>query len=405
MLAAVGIAVLFLFQASDDYTAGMKALEQGQYAAAEAAFEKVVAATPDDYAANFHLALARSMTGKTAEAIAGYEKVLELKPGLYEAELNLGILLLNDKRLEEAVKLLDAAVQQKPAEFRPNYYLAECQLDAGDLAGAEQHFRKAAEIDPSHAAVELGLARALSRQHHLDEAAPHYQKAAEMDAKLRDGLLELAEAYEQSKQYDQAAALYRQFPDNPAAQEHLGQLLLEEGHTEDALPSLERAVHDSPTAANRYALAVAYLREKQLDRAAEQLQLAVVQAPDNFDLRMSYGRALRDQRKFKEAAAEFVAAGKLRPEAREVWEELVGVLFLSEDYDQALVAIDRVEQLGGERPGLHYLRALIYDKRRQYEPALASYQKFLELSHGASPDEEFKARQRSIAIRQELNRR
>lgn len=404
MWPALGIAALFLFQAPDDYAEGMKALEEARYEAAEAAFANAVAAAPDDYAANFHLALARSFTGKTAEAIAGYEKVLELKPGLYEAELNLGVLLLNENRLEQAVKLLDAALQQKPGEFRPNYYLAEGQLQSGDFAGAEQHFRKAAEIDPSHAAVEFGLARSLARQQRLDDAAPHYRKASEMDPALRDGLLELAEAYEKNKRYDDAAALYRQFPDDPAVQERLGQLLLEEGHTEDALPSLERAVRESPTAANRYALAVAYLRQKQLDRAAEQLQLAVAAAPDNFALRMSYGRALRDQRKFAGAAAEFTQAMKLQPDTREVWEELVGALFLSEDYDQALVAIDRVEQLGGERPGLHYLRALIYDKRRQYEPALASYQKFLELSHGASPDEEFKARQRSIAIRQELSR-
>ena len=57
-------------------------------------------------------------------------------------------------------------------------------------------------------------------------------------------------------------AIYRQFPDNPAAQERVGALLLKAGRVDDAVSNLEAAVSQSPTPANRAALATAYLKNK-----------------------------------------------------------------------------------------------------------------------------------------------
>jgi hypothetical protein len=61
--------------------------------------------------------------------------------------------------------------------------------------------------------------------------------------------------------------------------------------------------------------------------------------------------------------------------------------------------------LGGETPAYHYFRAILLDKQRELKPALESYQKFLQLSQGQNPDEEFKARQRVRIIENELKRK
>jgi hypothetical protein len=53
----------------------------------------------------------------------------------------------------------------------------------------------------------------------------------------------------------------------------------------------------------------------------------------------------------------------------------------------------------------HFFRAIILDKGKLYEPALASYEKFLAMSDGKNPDEEFKARQRVRIIKKDLSRR
>ena len=373
------------FQATDFNAEGIKALEQEKYTEAAGAFEKAIERDPSDYGARFHLAFANSMLGKKTEAIAGYEKVLELKPGLYEAELNLGILLIDAKQFDKAVAQLKSATEKKPGEFRPNYYLAEALLEKDDPAAAESYYKAASNANPKEAAVEIGLGRAIMHQGRLDEAAPHLNRGVELEPKYQGALLELASRYEQAKQIPHAIELYKKFPDNPAARERLGELLLEAGRLDESIQQLQAAVKESPTAANRYALATAYLRSKQLDQAAPLLELALQEQPSDFTLRMTYGRVLRDQKKYAQAAQEFLRAAQLQATSKEAWSELAGMLILLENHPQALAALDRVEALDAKAISVHFFRAMILDKGQQYELALKSYEKFLSMSSGVYP--------------------
>ncbi len=403
---APALVLLLLFAPTTDYQGeGLKALEAKQYDQAVQLFTQAVQADPADYSAHFNLALAFSLLGKDAEAIPEFQKTLELKPGLYQAELNLGIVLLRGKRAKDAVAHLDAAAQAKPKEFRPQWYLAEALLSAEEPAKAEPHYQAAIEIDGKSAAAQLGLGRARARQGRLSEAAEHFRKAAEMDAGFSDALLELAGLYEQNHQPDEAIAIYQKFPDRPATQEHLGELLIEAQRFAEAIPYLEKAVAQSATAANRLALATAYQMNKEPQKALAQLARAAAAEPGSYELQMRYGRALRDEHQFIPAANQFAAAAKLRPDSKEAWNELAGVLTLAEQYPQALAALDRVRALRQEIPGDYYLRAIILDKLHDYKPALESYLQFLAASEGKNPDEEFKARQRSRIIERILSKR
>ena len=403
---AAPAALLFLFAPAADFQAeGLKALEARQYDRAAQFFTQAVQADAKDYAAHFHLALSYSLQGKDAEAIPEYQKTLELKPGLYQAELNLGMLLLRNKRAAEAAPVLEAAATAKPGEFRPRWYLAEALYAAGDFAKAEQHYQTACGIDPKSAPAQLGLARAQAAQNRLSEAAGHFRAAAELDPAFRDSLLELAGLYEKNRQPAEAVAIYEKFPENVGAEERLGELLIETKRFAEAIPHLEKAVGRDATAAHRLALATAYHLNKEPAKALVQLEKAVAAEPASYDLRMQYGRVLRDERQFTPAANQFMAAAKIKPESKEAWNEMAGVLTLAEQYPQALAALDRVRELGQEIPGDHYLRAIILDKFHQYKPALESYQKFLSMSSGQNPDEEFKARQRVRIIERMLSKK
>jgi tetratricopeptide (TPR) repeat protein len=403
---SAAVPLLLLFAPATDYQAdGLKAIEARQYDQAVQLFRQAVAADPNDYAAHFHLALAESLLGKDADAIPEYQKTLQLKPGLYQAELNLGILLLRAKRAAEAAPHLQAAVEAKPKEFRAQWHLAEALLGTGDAAQAEAHYQAAVELDGKSAAAQLGLGRAQAKQNRLSDAAEHFRKAAQLDASFNDALLELAGLYEQGHQPGEAIAIYQTFPDNVGAQERLGELLVESKRFAEAIPYLEKAVARDPTAANRLALATALRMNKEPAKSLAQLEKAVAAESASYDLRMAYGRALRDERQFLPAAAQFTAAARQKPDTKEVWNELAGVLTLAEQYPQALAALDRVHALGQEIPGDYYLRAIILDKLHQFKPALDAYQKFLASSGGKNPDEEFKARQRSRIIETMLNKR
>lgn len=405
MKLSVLLYLLSPLQAGDPQDQGLKALEAKQYPAAIAAFERASAADPRDYTAHFHLGLARSMAGQNAAAAQAYRKTLELKPGLYEAQLNLGVVLISLKQPEDAVALLKEATAQKPKEFRPNYYSGEAQLAAGQAAGAEASFRLALAADSKSNESRAGLGRALLRQNKLlPEAAEHLRAAGDAE-----GLLELAASFESAGDPASAIAIYQSFaaanPNDAAVLERLGVLMMNAGRAGEAITHLETAVKRSPTAANRFALATAYLRDKQPQKATELMNEAIAADPKNPELYIASAGLHRDQKNFKVAAEQFWRATQLKPESKEAWSGMATMLLSLENYTQSVAAFDKLESLGDASPGLYFLRALAFDKTHNYKPAQANYQKFLALSGNKFPDEEFKARQRLRVIEKELARR
>lgn len=387
---------------------GIKALDAGKPAEAEALFLKAAAADPKDYSAFFNLAFAQSMLNKDVEAIASYRKVLELKPALYEADLNLGILLLRQKAPKDAIPHLESAAKQKPDQYRPNYYLGEALIDVNRGAEAEKAYRRALEINPKSPEAAQGVGQSLLNQGKTAEGAPFIEQAAAMDPNFQPALLHLASVYEADKNFDAAIAIYRRFPNDAAARERLGELLIETGKAASAIPELEAAVKASPTVANLTALATAYLQSKQPEKCQPVMDAALRLEPNNGELRVLYGRLLRDLRKFDLAANQFALAAKLNPNSADAWADLAMVTVMMDRYDVALPALDKVRQLGAEKPGHKYLRAITLDKirqnRQQARAALDAYKDFLASSGGKFPDEEFKARQRMKILERETSR-
>jgi tetratricopeptide (TPR) repeat protein len=402
------LAVLFFVPQQDFLAEGLKALDANQPAAAEPLLRQAVERDANDFSAHFNLALALSLQQKDIEAIQELRRTLELKPGLYQADSNLGTLLLRNKRAAEAVPVLKEALESAPSSgekaSRANFLYAQALYETGDWVQAEQYYRAAAELDPISAAAHSGLGRSLLKQSKVIEAAGHVLMAGQLDPQYLDDLLELAAAFEKAKMFEEAIAIYRRFPDNAAAKDRAEQLLIATKSPAAAIPALEADVKASPTLSNRLMLADAYKINKQTDKVIEQLRLAVVSDPANFDVRMYLGRELRDQRQFVPAAQQFAAAAKIRPDSVKAWNELAAVLVVNEDYAGGLAALDRVRALGKEVPGDFYYRAISLEKLRQPKPAMEAYKQFLATDAGKMPDQEFLARQRVRIIENELTR-
>ena len=399
------MAALLFFAQADATSDGLKALEQGRYEAAVSAFAKAIEADPKDYFAHFNLAMSYTLLRKDAEAVAEYRKTLEIKPGLYEAELNGGIVLMRQKNPAEALALLEDAARQKPAEFRPRYYFAEALLETGDYAKASEAFQQAISLDPKSAGAQLGMAQSLVQQGQLGDAAPYFQEAAKIDPKYRDYLLELAQLYEKADQPADAIAIYREFPDNPAVQTRMGEMLLESKKFAEAIPRLEEAVKATPDNTNRIALASAYVFTQQLEKAMPLLEQSVAADPGNYDVRMMYARALRDRKQFAAAAAQFYEAAKVKPTEPRPWTELGDMLYMTADFPRALAAFENAQKAGDNSAGNWFLRAIMLDKLRQLKPAKEAYERFLGLSGGKNPNQEFQARQRVRILDREINKR
>jgi len=384
--------------------AGLQALDHGDYSQAEQVFSKLVAADPKDYTAFFNLALAETALKRDDQAAQHYHQVLVLKPGLYEAELNLGLLYLRDQRPADGVPLLRAASQQKPNQVRPKRYLGDSLLAIGDLAGAAEAYTQAIALDPKLGAAELGLGQSLARQGKLDDALPHYQRAAVLDPALKSFLLELGVAFSKANRAEDAIALLKQFPDDPGAGEELGRLYLATNRPADAVAQLEAVAAASPTPGNKLALASAYIKNNQPDLAAPILKEALVANPNDYDLRMVVARLHRDKHDYIRAGNEFVSAAQLRPSSVEALNEAASAFVIGQQYPQALAVLDKIHSLNAESAGDFYYRALVLDKLHQIKPAITNYQRFLAVSQGKFPDQEFVARQRSRILEREAMR-
>ncbi len=385
-------------------TAGLQALDHKDYQQAEQIFSKLAAADPKDYSALFNLALAESALKQDDQAAGHYKQVLALKPGLYEAELNLGILEVRDRHAADAVPLLQDAAKQKPNQPRVQRYLGDALLASGDAAAAADAFRASLALDAKQGVAELGLGQSLAREGKLDEALTHYQQAAALDPGLKSYLLEIAVAFSKADRAKDAIALLAQFPDDPGAREELGRIYLAANQPEQAVKEFQAAVAASPNSANRLALATAYLKNNQPDLAAPILEQELTAHPDDYDLHMAVGRMYRDRHNFPSAGAQFIAAGTLKPDSVEAWNEAVSVFVIAEQYPQALAALDKVHALHAETAGDYFYRAIVYDKLHQIKPALENYQKFLAMSEGKFPNQEFQARQRSKLLEREVSR-
>lgn len=402
MMLPVFVAALLAWQAADPAAEGLKALEQERYAEAAVAFEKVVAADAASVAGHFNLAFAYSMLDKDEAATAAYRRALALDGELYEGRLNLGILLLRNKKPGEALTELKLAAAKKPGEARPKQYLAQALLEAGQAVEAEAAYRA---LEANVAGHQAGLARALAAQGKIPDAVAAYQRAAALDPAYRDAIVELGSSLEAAGRKKEAAEVYAQAPPAPAVIERLGLLRLDTGDLPGAIAALEAVVKQSPTAANRFALATAYLRNKEPEKSVPVLEAAIAAEPKNVGLRLVLGRLLRDQKQYLPAARQFAEAAQLEPEKLEAWKELSAMLIQTKNYAGALTALDRVEKLGETSASIDFFRALVYDQQQMYKQALPAYQRFLGRSENKFPEEEFKARQRIKVIQKELNKR
>jgi tetratricopeptide (TPR) repeat protein len=398
------LAWAFLMQA-DPQAAGQQALDKHDYALAEQIFTKLAAGNPKDYAARFNLALAEAGLNKDDQAIDHLKQTLALQPNLYQAEINLGVLYLRDKRGQDAVSTLDAAVRAKPDAPKPHLYLGQALALTSKWPEAAAQFGEVLKRDPSNARAELGLGECLLHEGRLDESKPHYEKAVALDPTLKPYLLELAIALSDASRPGDAAPLLKQFPDDAGAREKLGEIYLSDHKAADAVPQFEAAARLSPTPANRLALATAYLRNNEEDKAAPLLKQALAANPDDYNLQITVGRLYRDRKNYAQAENYLYNAAKLKPDSPEPWSELAGIYTVAQQYQQGLAALDRLRQMNAEKPGHFYLRAIILDKLHQVKPALASYRRFLQLSHGENPDQEFQARGRVKVLEHQLNGR
>lgn len=198
---------------------GIAAHRAGDDAAAEAAYQTVLAAHPDQpdalhylgmltwqrgdaqgahalvarartlaprdaaLAANFGLVL--QALGRGAEAAGAYREALALEPNHPEAWYNLGLLRAEQHRYREAAECHGRALALAPGHRQAARQRGLALLGARDWPAAVQALQSAVDQAPDAADLLLDLSRAHERLGELEAAAALCREAAGRDAALR----------------------------------------------------------------------------------------------------------------------------------------------------------------------------------------------------------------------------
>ncbi len=383
------------------------AIDKQDYAAAEPKLQQVTAEDPKDYRAWFDLGFVYSSTGRKPQAIEAYRKSVELKPDVFESNLNLGAVLAASGS-NEAERYLRAATGLKPVS-NPEQGQARAFLALGNFlenrnsAESLRAFQAAAQLTPKDPAPHLAAGILLEKLGDLVAAEKEFQATIQLDPTCADALAGLSNAYMRSKRFPEAETALRKFlqlsPNDVNAHLQLGRVLRELGRAGDAREEFEIAAKNAPadTVVLRE-LAAADALDNRLPEAEARYRELLKQRPDDPELRYALGSVLLKQKSFAQAEEQFLAALRLKPDLGDAYGELAVAAAENKHYELAIRALDQRAHYLPEIPGTYFLRATSYDHLRAYSQAAESYHKFLELSAGKYPDQEWQARHRLIAI-------
>jgi tetratricopeptide (TPR) repeat protein len=251
-----------------------------KYPDAERALRSYVGRHPNSDETLYLLGFVLYRQNRPSESLAMYTKGAALRrpTGDDLKIVGLDYVMLND--YADAVKWLERAVELEPKNKEAWYYLGRAYYTEMSVPDARKAFLTVLDLDPRDAKAENNLGLIFESEARVTEA---------LDA------------------YRQAIAWQQQKP-RPSEQPYvnLGNLLMKEGRTEEAIPPLQKAVAlATSNAFCHLKLGEGYLRVRRLDEARRELERATQLEPENATAHYQLGRFYQEIHDLARAKAEF----------------------------------------------------------------------------------------------------
>jgi tetratricopeptide (TPR) repeat protein len=216
-------------------------------------------------------------------AFQAYTRASTLQPDDAQIRLALGRFHLERGEPERAIEHLLAALEADPSLRAAYPLLGRAYRQSGNLPSSESVLKKGLDGDPSDQDTRYALGQTLVAMGRVDEGRAELdkydkirQQVAGADASYKAALsrLDAGNFTESEKLLREAIRLA---PAYGPALHSLGDLLIDRGSADKALPFLNGAIQANPLGAdNWYSLAEAYSKTGKLAEALEAAQRAVV---------------------------------------------------------------------------------------------------------------------------------
>jgi Flp pilus assembly protein TadD len=227
--------------------------------------------------------------------------------------------LSENQQYAEALPVWKHAVELNPDDSRAHNDMGVALAATGKTPEAIDEYNKSLALNDDSSQTHNNLGSALAEAGKMDEAMVHIKKAIELN------------------------------PDNGSAHVNLGHMLEQMGgHRQEAIDELLKGIELAPKSSDGHNIyGVILAREGKLDEAIAELQKAVELAPRSAECRYNLGRALAASSRFPEALPQLESANSLS---------------------------------GGQQPAILQMLAAMYSETGEFQKAIATAQKALDLA-------------------------
>jgi len=291
----------------------------------------------------------------------------------------------SNREYDVALNLLDQVISEDPGIMEARQVRASIFLQLERVEEAIEECKEALKIDPEYSAAIFIMAQAYRKQKKYEEAIAGFDRILQIDSRDPKPHVNLGAIYTEIKEYDNAIAHLEQAiaidPEhNARAHNLLGAVYLEKKMLERAEEELRIALKMRPRIPDaHYNLGLLYEAKGNLNEAMEEYQKEIEIHPNaypaHFNLAILYGKMdlLRDQvRELREAIdsnENFARAYLFLAKA---------YCDLNENYDEAISIAKKGLELDPEAdsaPLGHYVLADIYNRLGRHEEYASELQK------------------------------
>ena len=235
----------------------------GRYDEAVAAYEEVIAETPEWWEAHANLGICHARNGHIDRAEAAFRRGLEVCPGSPEIRDELAAHLLSQGGdLQEALKLSEEAVALGRDEIRHLMTLGEVRLASGDDEGTAEAYRTVLSLDPENPEAHLELGILHERRGETAKAEEHFVESLKTDPGNPRALYSYASLYYTSDDLETAEEILERAVAADAeyspALSALASIRARRGEYGDALDFIERAVEAGESDADHFESALEF---------------------------------------------------------------------------------------------------------------------------------------------------
>ena len=311
-------------QTETDFSHGVSEFRAGNYSSAAVLLERAETASPGTTDALLFESKALIHLSNFPAAEHVLQRYLASHAGSSDGLYLLGFVLNRENRPAESLAIYARAeaISSPTGDDLKIIGLNYVLLD--DYASAIQWLQTSVERDPNNKDAWYYLGRALYTKTRIAEARHAFLMVLTLDPQNSRAENNLGLIYESEGQPAAAIQAYRraiswqELSPHPSEQPYvnLGNLLMEQGQTAEALAQLEKAVALAPeNAFCHMTLGIAYRQQHRLEQAQHEMEKATRLDPDNSTAHYQLGRVYKEQHDLGRAQAEFEKTAELKARA------------------------------------------------------------------------------------------